>query len=123
MKKKILAVIFLIIIILESSIIYIKERTCSVEDEKNKIEEKEYVNKEKPVTIIDILDDFDNNSSISLMNIDDKTDIYEVNVKISGNKDKFIEAMNNLKGFEIIDYSINLEKDNIQGIFKLQCKK
>ena len=55
MRKKILAVVFFIIIVLECFVIYNKEKKFKTKDE---IEEKEQINKENLITIIDILNDF-----------------------------------------------------------------
>ena len=120
MKKKVLAMVFLIIILLECTIIYIKENSL-----KDKIEEKEYVNtnKETPITIIDILNNFEENPSINLISIDDKIENYEINIRITENKNEFLKIINSLNNFKIIDYNINLEQNNINGVFKLQCAK
>ena len=122
MKKKVLAIIFLIIIVLECAIIYIKEKENSLKD---KIEEKDYVNtnEEAPITIIDILNNFEENPSINLISIDDKIENYEVNIKITENKNEFLKIINSLNDFKIIDYNINLEQNNINGVFRLQCAK
>ncbi|MDY4079634.1 MAG: hypothetical protein SOY42_12775 [Clostridium sp.] len=120
MKKKVLAIIFLIIIVLECAIIYIKENSL-----KDKVEEKEYVNtnEETKITIIDILNNFEENPSINLISIDDKIENYEVNISITENKNEFLKIINSLNDFKIIDYNINLEQNNINGVFKLQCAK
>ena len=120
MKKKVLAIIFLIIIVLECALIYIKENSL-----KDKVKEKEYVNttEETQITIIDILNNFEENSSINLISIDDKIENYEVNIRITENKNEFLKIINSLNDFKIIDYNINLEKNNINGVFKLQCAK
>lgn len=120
MKKKILAVAFLIIIVLECFVIYIKEKEVRIKEE---VEKKEQINEENLITIIDILNDFEENPSINLMSIDDKVENYEVNIKIVENKNEFIETVNKLNDFEIIDYNIKLEENNISGVFKLQCAK
>ena len=120
MKKKVLAIIFLIIIVLECALIYIKENSL-----KDKVKEKEYVNtaEETPITIIDILNNFEENPSINLISIDDKIENYEVNIRINENKNKFLKIINSLNDFKIIDYNINIEQNNINGVFKLQCAK
>ena len=120
MKKKILAVVFLIIIVLECFVIYHKEKKVTTKDE---IEEKEQINEENLITIIDILNDFEKNPSINLISIDDKVENYEVNIKIVENKKEFIETISKLNNFKIVDYNIKLEENNISGIFKLQCAK
>lgn len=121
MKKKVLAIIFLIIIVLECAIIYVKENSL-----KDKVvQEKEYVNtdEETKITIIDILNNFEENPSINLISIDDKIENYEVNIRINENKNKFLKIINSLNDFKIIDYNINIEQNNINGVFKLQCAK
>ncbi|MGM9978758.1 MAG: hypothetical protein ACI33J_08180 [Clostridium sp.] len=120
MKKKVLAIIFLIIIVLECAIIYIKENSL-----KDKIEENKYINtnEEAPITIIDILNNFEENPSINLISIDDKIENYEVNIRITENKNEFLKIINSLNDFKIIDYNINLEQNNINGVFRLQCAK
>ena len=110
MKKKILAVVFLIIIVLECFVIYNKEKKVTTKDE---IEEKEQINKENLITIIDILNDFEKNPSINLISIDDKVENYEVNIKIVENKKEFIETISKLNNFKIVDYNIKLEENNI----------
>ncbi len=120
MRKKILAVVFLIIIVLECFVIYNKEKKVTTKDE---IEEKEQINKENLITIIDILNDLEKNPSINLISIDDKVENYEVNIKIVENKKEFIETISKLNNFKIVDYNIKLEENNISGIFKLQCAK
>ena len=108
MRKKILAVVFLIIIVLECFVIYNKEKKVTTKDE---IEEKEQINKENLITIIDILNDFEKNPSINLISIDDKVENYEVNIKIVGNKKEFIETISKLNNFKIVDYNIKLEEN------------
>ena len=107
----------------------------------DKVKEKEYVNttEETPITIIDILNNFEENPSINLISIDDKIENYEVNIRITENKnDEFLKSLlssDNYKDlmqeiktckdfdFKIIDYNINIEQNNINGVFKLQCAK
>ena len=120
MKKKILAMAFLIIIVLECFVIYNKEKKVTTKEE---IEEKEQLNEENLITIIDILNDFEKNPSINLMSIDDKVENYEVNIKIVENKKEFIETISKLNNFKIVDYNIKLEENNISGVFKLQYAK
>lgn len=120
MKKKILAVAFLIIIVFECFVIYNKEKKVTT---KEAIEEKEQNNEENLITIIDILNDFEKNPSIKLISIDDKVGNYEINIKIVESKKEFIETINKLNNFKIIDYNIKLEENNINGTFKLQCAK
>ena len=121
MKKKVLAIVFLLIIVLECAIIYSKEN--SLKDKMQ--EEKEYVNtnEETKNTIIDILNNFEENPSINLISIDDKIENYEVNIKITENKNEFLKIINSLNDFKIVDYTINLEQNNISGVFRLECAK
>lgn len=114
MKNKIIALLLLSFIILEACLIIIKNEGGDVKEVYNNVEttKKEY-------SIIEVLDELKDKESLEVQNIYKDKDTYIIKGNIKGSNEKFKDCINSLDRFNIIDYSLEFDGENIIGTFTL----
>ncbi len=115
MKKNIIAVGILIMIIIESIILVINSKEDNNKSEV--INSNIYNEKTNTISIVDILEKVQNNSSITLSSIKDMGASYEINFFMNGDKEEYNNMINEFQDFTLSNYNISLKDDNIEGEF------
>lgn len=121
MRKNIIAVGVLIAIIFESIILIINSKEDSNKSEV--VNNNVYYEESNKISIVDILEKVQNNSSITLSSIKDIGESYEINFSMNGNKEEYTNMINEFQDFTLSNYNINLKDDNIEGRFTVICTK
>ena len=109
MKNKILAIVLLIFIGIESYFIFYSKK----EEAKPTLTEKVIVKKYSLTEVLEYLND----NAIEVKNIYKSGEDYIINGVISGENGEFLEKINSLDKLSILDYSLELYSDTIYGNF------
>ena len=117
MKVKIISIFIILIILVESFIIFDKSRQY----ENNKSIDCYSIveNSTNTESMDEILNDLEKNN-IKLLNITKENGEYLIKVGINENKDEFIQRIMDLNGFLIKDYELKWEDNMVDGTLLLK---
>ena len=117
MKVKIISIFIILIILVESFIIFDK----SMQYENNKSIDCYSIveNSTNTESMDEILNDLEKNN-IKLLNITKQNGEYLIKVGINENKDEFIQRIMDLNGFLIKDYELKWEDNMVDGTLLLK---